>query len=276
MTLFAAITDPAALTDPAAPPVVRDAGQALIPATGSAVTHGDGVFETILALRGVPVDLAAHQTRLELSAHLLDLAAPPAVAWDAVIGALNAAWRARHPGEPDFVLRLTVTREAAFATAAPIPAATLQARAGISVITADDPFNRRAPFLTTVAKTLSYATNMAALRYARWKGADDVIFLGPDGTVTESPTATVVIDSGGALITPPQGPESGVLPGITAARLNPTYRRITAQDLYASDGIYLVSAIRLAAPVVILDGHPRARDAVRDAAVMTQLTRAVE
>lgn len=265
MTLFAA------LTGPSAEPLVRDGDDALLPATSSAVARGDGVFETVLAQAGAPVDLAAHLARLELSARILDLAVPSAGAWRPVIEALVAAWRVRHPGEAHFVLRLTVTRETAFATAAPIPPKTLAQRAGISVITADDPFNRRAPYLTTVAKTLSYATNMAALRYAASKGADDIIFLGPDGTVTEAPTATVVIDSGGTLITPPQGPESGILPGITAARLNPTYRRITAQGLYAADAIYLVSAVRLAAPVVMLDGHPRAVDTSRHARMLQAL-----
>lgn len=261
MTLFSGLSGP-----------VRDAGEALIPATDSAVTHGDGIFETVLVAAGAPVDLPAHQARLRLSAGILDIDTPADEAWYPAVGALIAAWSGRNPARPDFVLRLTVTRSGAvFATAAGIPAATLAARSGISAILAADPFNRRAPYLTTMAKTLSYATNMAALRYAKSRGADDVIFLADDGTVSESPTATVVIASRGRLISPPPGPETGTLPSITVQRLDPVYRRITAQDLSTADAIYLVSAIRLAAPVVALDGTPRPHDAAVTESVLRRL-----
>jgi 4-amino-4-deoxychorismate lyase len=157
------------------------------------------------------------------------------------------------------VLRLTSTRSGEhFVTAAPVPPRTLHARAGISVVLAPDPFHRTVPYTTTIAKTLSYATNLAALRYARTRGADDVIFLQPDGTVTEGPTATVVLARGGELITPGA---PGILPAITAARLGPRVQPVTAQDLVTADSIYLVSAIRLAAPVVMLDGRRRPHDA---------------
>jgi 4-amino-4-deoxychorismate lyase len=164
-----------------------------------------------------------------------------------------------HGAATDFVLRLTSTRSGEhFATAAPVPPATLAARAGISVVLAPDPFHRTVPYTTTIAKNLSYATNLAALRYARSQGADDVIFLQPDGTVTEGPTATVVLARDGELITPGA---PGILPAITAARLGPRMQPVTAQDLVTADTIYLVSAIRLAAPVVMLDGRRRPHDA---------------
>lgn len=266
MTLFSGLSGP-----------VRDADEALIPATDSAVTHGDGVFETILVTAGAPIDLAQHQVRLRLSAGILDLETPPDDAWHPAIKALIDAWAERYPAQsyptqPDFVLRLTVTRSGTiFATAAEVSQKTLAARAGISVILAADPFNRRAPYLTTVAKTLSYATNMAVLRHARSHGADDVIFLADDGTITESPTATVLLASRGQLVTPPPGPETGILPGITVARLEPTYRRITAQDLYAADAVYLLSAIRLAAPVTRLDGTPRTHDHALTESILRRL-----
>ncbi|MEO7126185.1 MAG: aminotransferase class IV [Nakamurella sp.] len=256
MTLFSSLSGP-----------IRDGDEAIIPATDSAVTHGDGVFETILVTGGTPLDLAPHQARLRLSAGILDIETPPDEAWHPAINALIGAW-----GERDFVLRLTVTRSGTvFATAAAVPETTLAARAGISVILAADPFNRRAPYLTTVAKSLSYATNMAALRYAKSRGADDVIFLADDGTISESPTATVVLATRGQFITPPPGPETGNLPSITVARLDPTYRRITAQDLYAADAIYLLSAIRLAAPVISLDGTPRPQDCALTESIMQSL-----
>lgn len=251
---------------------VRSADEALIPATDSSVTHGDGVFETILVVGRRPLDLPRHQARLALSAGILDIGTPPAEAWRPAIDALIAAFgdAAAVPGRDggssdmsspatEFVLRLTSTRSGLhFATAAPVPPQTLAARAGISVVLGPDPFHRTAPYTTTVAKTLSYATNLAAKRYAKAHGADDVVFLQPDGLVTEGPTATVVLARDGELITPSA---PGILPGITAARLSPRARPVTAQDLVTADTIYLVSSVRLAAPVVTLDGRPRPHDA---------------
>jgi len=78
-----------------------------------------------------------------------------------------------------------------------------------------------------------------------------------------APTATVVVAKGRCLVTPPL---DGVLESITTARLlgaarvagwDTGYERLTAQDLADADGVWLVSSVRLLAPVVSLHGVPR-------------------
>jgi 4-amino-4-deoxychorismate lyase len=144
-------------------------------------------------------------------------------------------------------------------------------RTGIRVVTLDRGYPSdvaaRAPWLLAGAKTLSYAVNMAAQREAVRRGADDAIFISSDGFVMEAPTATVIARTGDAFITPRT--DIGILPGTAQLALFEFYRGqgfqateqlVTAADLMDADGVWLVSSVRLAAPVVQIDGTPVAAD----------------
>lgn len=124
----------------------------------------------------------------------------------------------------------------------------------------------RAPWLLAGAKTLSYAVNLAAQRWARDHDADDAVFVTAAGEVLEGATSSVLVARRGAdgsvtLLTP--APEAGILAGTTqaaafdAARAagwslghGPLYR----EDLMAADAVWLVSSVRLAAAVTLIDG----------------------
>jgi 4-amino-4-deoxychorismate lyase len=117
-------------------------------------------------------------------------------------------------------------------------------------------------------KTLSYAVNMAAIREAEHRGADDVIFVSTDGVVLEAPTASVVWATDRTLRTTPVGP-TGILPGTTqqllfdrAAEAGWTTETGTARvdDLHAADTVWLISSVRGPVDVVELDGKGRSRD----------------
>ena len=149
-----------------------------------------------------------------------------------------------------------------------------QRETGIDVILLDRGYDsdaaERAPWLLLGAKTLSYAVNMAALRHAHKQGADDVIFLSSDGRVLEGPTSTVLMayveksDDGAPvkrLITPQL--DSGILPGTSqgalfaaakAAGWELGYGPLEPQDLLDADAVWLISSVRLLAPVNRIDG----------------------
>jgi 4-amino-4-deoxychorismate lyase len=149
-----------------------------------------------------------------------------------------------------------------------------QRETGIDVILLDRGYDsdvaERAPWLLLGAKTLSYAVNMAALRHAHKQGADDVIFISSDGRVLEGPTSTVLLahvetsDDGTSvkrLITPQL--DSGILPGTSqgalfaaakAAGWELGYGPLEPQDLLDADAVWLISSVRLLAPVNHIDG----------------------
>ncbi|MGN7779267.1 aminodeoxychorismate lyase [Mycolicibacterium sp. 22603] len=220
----------------------------LIGAGDPMVVRGAGVFETVLLRAGDPCLLDAHLARLEASAALVGLPAPDLRRWRAAIEVALARW----PG--DGVLRLAHGPRVSFVMVSDLPERALRARRdGVAAITLDPGPRGR----ITGAKSLSYAVNSAALRYAQANGADDVIFVDAAGTVLEGPRSSVVIAMGEMLLSPP--PTLPILAGTTVAALfdiapRCAYRPLTVADLVAAQGVWLVSAVTLAARVHTLDG----------------------
>jgi 4-amino-4-deoxychorismate lyase len=278
---------------------IADATQPQLMATDLGATRGDGVFESLLAVGGHARKVQAHLNRLAGSARALDLQIPEEDAWRRAIETAITEYRENFPApEPEsdeVVVKLLVTRgvEGAAAPtcwiqASPSPAGGRRQReTGIDVVLLDRGFDaeagERAPWLLLGAKTLSYAVNMAALRYAHKQGADDAIFVSSDGRVLEGPTSTVLLahvekvdDGTGSqrtvkrLITPQL--DSGILPGTSqgalfakakAAGWELGYGPLVPQDLFDADAVWLISSIRLIAPVNHVDGREIGSPAVR-------------
>lgn len=238
-------------------------GTPVLRADDAGVLYGDGVFETVHVRDGSPWLLDEHLDRMSHSAALLALPLP-----DLRPLALQAcdAW-----DEPEGGLRLICTRGPAdgpptcYATITGVPAATLRERRdGVRVVTAGlgIAVGQRPPWSLSAAKSLSYAANLAARRWAAAQGADDVLWTSLEGYALEAPTANVVWLKDGVLYTVPAG-QTGILPGVTAAELRaraglPTAERlITVPELAAADGIWLSSSLRGLAEVRVLDGVTR-------------------
>ena len=273
--------------DPAYPDGrVADAAKPQLLVTDLGVTRGDGIFETMLAVGGTVRKMQAHLDRLAGSAQALDLDIPGQDVWQRAIAGAVARHRAGNPPSDadadELVVKLVVTRGV---EGAPTPTAWVQVspagaagrrqrETGIDVILLDRGYDsdvaERAPWLLLGAKTLSYAVNMAALRHAHKQGADDVIFVSSDGRVLEGPTSTVLLahveksDDGTAvkrLITPQL--DSGILPGTSqgalfaaakAAGWELGYGPLEPRDLLDADAVWLISSVRLLAPVNRIDG----------------------
>ncbi|MEU5840821.1 aminodeoxychorismate lyase [Rhodococcus sp. NPDC047139] len=253
---------------------VRDADAPLLYADDFGVLRGDGVFETLLVRNGRACALELHLARLVASAEAVQLPEPDRDDWRLAIDVALERWGAEKEG----VLRLVYTRgreggdaPTSFLLVTPVAERVGTARRdGVSVVTLERGFSidlaRKAPWQLLGAKTLSYATNMAALRHAESVGADDVIFVSAEGYVLEGPRSTVLIARGRTLITPP--PEQGILPGTTQQALFDMagerdfavrYEPLRPADLIVADGVWLISSVALAARVHTLDGHSLVR-----------------
>ncbi|HXH33434.1 MAG TPA: aminodeoxychorismate lyase [Plantibacter sp.] len=238
--------------------------------------RGDGIFETIGVVGRHPQSVEAHLERLAASAASLDLPAPNLPQWRLAIGRAVAAL----PEARQSAVRLVLTRGSAAGTptgwvsATPATSGFPERETGISVVLLDrglpSDVQERSPWLLAGAKTLSYAVNMASLREAHRRGADDVLFVSSDGYVLEGPTSTLVARIGDTYVTPPAS--SGILAGTTQLALwehldeqglAGEYRMLTPAELLGADAVWLLSSVRLAAPVRSIDGQPVGVDADR-------------
>jgi branched-subunit amino acid aminotransferase/4-amino-4-deoxychorismate lyase len=236
------------------------------------LTHGLGVFETILALDGQAVALDLHLARMTAGAERLGLDGGKIcheMIRAATTGLLDraglATGRARvrlamsagagdlrclKPGS-DALLWITVA-------ACPPPPESL------TLVTADFPRNERSPL--SGIKCASYAENLIALDQARRAGADEALFFNTRGELCEAATANVFLVRGGEVSTPPLS--SGCLPGTMRARVMariPVEELfLTAADVAAAEEVFVTSATRGAVPVVKIDGRGYRRGPVAE------------
>ena len=252
-------------------------GTPLLFADDLAAVRGDGVFETLLVRDGAACLVDAHLGRLSHSAKLLDLPEPDLTAWKRAVDLAARQWTRDTDDEAAMRLVYSRGRESgsaptAYVTVNPVADRIAAVRRdGLAAITLPRELPSAGveamPWLLAGAKTLSYAINMAALRHAARHGAGDVVFVSSDGYILEGPRSTVVIATGGddgnaCLLTPP--PWYPILRGTTQQALfavarakgyDCDYRALRVADLFAAQGVWLVSSMTLAARVHTLDGR---------------------
>lgn len=268
---FALMIDPAAAdadrSDFADTFTLVDAAAPALSVGELSTQRGDGVFESIGVVDGHAQEVIPHLERLAHSAQLCDLPLPNQAQWRQAIEQAAA-----HCEQGEYVIKLILSRgvehgptPTAWATAAPASDFSEVRERGIRVVTLDRGYDldvaESAPWLLLGAKTLSYAVNMAALREAHRRGADDAIFLSRDGFVLEAPTASLILRLGDRFVTP--APNGGILHGTTQLSVyeylagrgsDAEYGTIPASDLSRADAAWLVSSVRLAAPITAVDG----------------------
>jgi branched-chain amino acid aminotransferase len=220
---------------------------------------GDGVFETIKAVRGEAFALTRHLERLATSAIGLGLPGPDldairqgtldvlagAPAWDLAriritytsgVGPLGSD---RGPDGPTAIV--------AIADQQPFPTT-----GDVSVV----PWPRNERGALSGLKTTSYGDNAKALAYAHDRGGAEAIFGNLAGNLCEGTGSNVFIVRDGQLITPPLS--SGCLAGITRALVlewSGGEEADTPLGAFAeADEAFLTSTTRDVQPIRAVDG----------------------
>jgi 4-amino-4-deoxychorismate lyase len=264
------------LVDPAGPTLA---------VTELAANRGDGVFETAGLIDGLPLKPARHFARFANSVRMLDLPAQDFTVWDDALHEVAAALSPSGEGWVKMVLSRGVEGQptpTGWAYGQNIASTEPVRQAGIRVVLLDRGYRsdiaQTSPWLLQGAKTISYAVNRAALREAARRDADDVVFTTTDGYLLEGPTSTLVLRNGMTLRTPPAS--MGILAGTTQEELfawaagagyTVASELLTAADLAGADAAWLISSVRLAAPIRSVDGAPKTVDAALTAAFTAHL-----
>lgn len=180
------------------------------------LTVGDGVFETLKAVHGVPFATRRHLERLRRSAAGLGL---EVLTTDDVLREAMASVLASHD-LPLARVRVTVTGGTAplgsdRGDAGPtvVIAVGSLAEAALSTAACVVPWPRNERSAVVGVKTTSYAENVVALAYAKERGCTEAIFATTTDLLCEGTGSNVFVVLDGRLVTPPLS--SGCLAGVT-------------------------------------------------------------
>ena len=239
-----------------------DPDEPVLHADDEALLRGRAAFETLRVYGGRPFRLESHLERLATSSERIGL---PRLDTDELRGLAATALEAA--GAAEAVLRLLWTGgrdgqgPVALALVSAIPPHLEEwRRRGIAVISLLG-VRAEVPWLLGGVKSTSYAVNMAAEAEARRRGADDAIFVDPDGVVLEGPVTNVWWRTGTTLFTPSL--DLGILAGVTRAAVlelaveagyEVAEGAFPLSQLAGADEAFTSSSVRELLPVVAVDG----------------------
>jgi 4-amino-4-deoxychorismate lyase len=242
---------------------VLDPTEAVLRADDEALLRGRGAFETLRVYSGRPFRLDDHLERLFASAASIGL---PPLERDELVRLAELVLPAAD--EDDAVLRFVWTAgpegggATGLALLSEVPAKLEDLRSRGSRIVSLLGVRAAVPWLLPGVKSTSYAVNMAAEAEAKRRGADDAIFVDPEGIVLEGTVTNVWWRVGGTLFTPTL--ELGILAGVTRSAVlelaggrgyEVSDGTFPLSDVLAAEEAFTSSSVRELLPIAAIDGH---------------------
>ncbi|OJF90019.1 D-amino-acid transaminase [Pararhizobium antarcticum] len=230
----------------------------------------DGVYEVCEVRHGLIVDLTRHLDRLDRSLSELRMAWPMARA--ALVVVIRQVLRRNRVKNGLFYLQVTrgaARRDHVFpADGTPSTIVVTAKRTDAGLIAKKNSQGIKAITVSenrwdrVDIKTIGLLANVLARQTAREEGAQEAIFVDPDGTVKEGAATNVwIVDAEGCLRTRPA--EHGILRGITRTTLMDVAetlglvveeRAFTRDEMLAAREVFITAATSICFPVVAIDG----------------------
>lgn len=210
---------------------------------------GDGIFESLKTVGGVPFALTRHLARAARSAAILGMSIQP----DTEIRQAVAGVLSKTPQSVEFGrLRIRFHKSGEFdlvhETYHP-----WTSPARLTIL--DRPIDESSP--SAGLKILPFTENIECLKLAHDEGFDEGVRLNLSGVVSESATSNLLLKIDDRWVTPNLA--SGCLPGITRGLalewLDVEESVVTREDLENAKSIYLLSSLKVAQPVSLLEGR---------------------
>jgi para-aminobenzoate synthetase component 1 len=239
---------------------------ACVPVDDLGLQYGYGFFETLRADGGQGSLLQDHIARFRKTWEALMPAPVPDLTWRTVIGQVLAA---NDLDKTCAAVKILATRGSRteppwdhnlLVSARPYIHRLSQTK-GPGLALATYPQARQTPL--AAHKTLNYLYYYLAGQWARQHESDEALILNPDGSVSETNTANLLLISGRRVLRPQSG---AVLPGVmaeavcrqlTAWEYRIEHKPVQLADLLESDQVLATNSLMGAVPVIAVDGHRR-------------------
>lgn len=231
------------------------ADRAVLPLTDSSMLAGLGVFETLAARLGRPLDVSDHLARLASGARRLSVPLPdPSVLRDAVRIVASSL------PSPRAWLKIVATRSGQCAAFGGQADPSEEGRPCTAVLL---PWTRSRRDPLAGLKTLNYAPFTLGQEEAARRGADEGLWRNERGHLVEACSANLFVVHRRKLFTP--SVSDGILPGVVRALALRAGRdmglvvhegKLRLPRLRQADEAFLTSSVRGVRPLVRFDGNP--------------------
>ncbi len=246
--------------------LIQPAKDAMIPVSHPGFQYGYGFFETIRAEKGGCRYLEAHMNRFVRTWKEFFPGEPPDLSWNEIIGQVLEANGLKHAVAAVKVIAAKGDRN--------IPpynhTLLVQARSythrltekktnGLKLLTYPHP--RQSPLADY--KSLNYLYYIRAREWALEHGADEALILNPDGSISESNSANILLIMGDHTVIVPAS--AHVLPGIMEREVCGWFTRkgwqvlrksVTPDGILKANQVLLTNSLMGTVPVLSLDGGP--------------------
>jgi len=242
--------------------VLKKQQDACLSITDQGVLYGYGFFETIRVEKGVPFFLDSHIKRFNKSWQELFFREAPDLTWKNIVDQVIKANCLTNETAAVRIMATSGDREippynnSLIVTARPyVHRLSEKGEKGLCLATYPEP--RQTPLADH--KTMNYLYYLLAGKWAKRNGADEALIMNPEGTISETNTANILLFSDKSVIMP-QSP--AVLPGVmqkevikllTDWGLTIQNKKVMPDDLYAYRMI-ITNSLMGAVPVLRVDG----------------------